>query len=377
MSKFYISSTKYNLQERTQKSGKRVFDLYTYVTNADGQYKQIKKSGFATKAKAREWYIEFVQNDCEIVKERPRRTKETAESEELTLREYCDLYIASLRNQNKESSIHDKANMYKSTILPMFGREEKPSHLTKERLYRWQDDLWASQSRKGKPYSYRSLTNIKKNLGALLSWISDRYGKPNHLREIKTPRATTPRREMQIWTREEFDRFIACVDDPRYHCFFSMLFFTGRRKGEIIALQSKDIHEDSITFDKTYTRRTIDGAAYKITPTKNMKSGETVICDPLRAELKNYAGESPFFFGGTAPIHENTIGQAFLRYIRISGVKRIRLHDLRHSFVSMLIHYGANPFVVADIIGDRPEQIMRTYGHLWREDVDRVLALIK
>lgn len=52
----------------------------------------------------------------------------------------------------------------------------------------------------------------------------------------------------------------------------------------------------------------------------------------------------------------------------MAGVKRIRVHDLRHSFVSMLIHLGANYTVVADLISDTPEQVTKTYGHMYDED---------
>ncbi|MFQ9738883.1 MAG: hypothetical protein ACLR06_15010 [Christensenellaceae bacterium] len=46
----------------------------------------------------------------------------------------------------------------------------------------------------------------------------------------------------------------------------------------------------------------------------------------------------------------------------------IRIHDLRHSYVSMLIHLGANLMVVADLIGDTVEQVTKTYGHMYETD---------
>ena len=46
----------------------------------------------------------------------------------------------------------------------------------------------------------------------------------------------------------------------------------------------------------------------------------------------------------------------------------IRIHDLRHSFVSMLLHKGANFMVVADLIGDTVDQVIKTYGHLYESD---------
>ena len=52
------------------------------------------------------------------------------------------------------------------------------------------------------------------------------------------------------------------------------------------------------------------------------------------------------------------------------------MHDLRHSFVSMLIHLGANFMVVADLIGDTVEQVTQTYGHVYDSDKFKIIAML-
>lgn len=94
---------------------------------------------------------------------------------------------------------------------------------------------------------------------------------------------------MQFWTREEFDKFISVVGDPTYRAIFNMLYFTGRRKGEVIALNIDDVKHDSIIFDKTYTRKTTDGSGYKITSTKNEKRNKTII-----SAAKNLSTKTPY-----------------------------------------------------------------------------------
>jgi integrase len=143
-----------------------------------------------------------------------------------------------------------------------------------------------------------------------------------------------------------------------------------------LALSASDIRKDSILFNKTYTRKTVDGSAYKITTSKNEKIGYTPICPALRSALADYRGESPFFFGGQEPISEKVLSRAFDKYIAAADVKRIRYHDLRHSFVSMLLHNGANFMVVADLIGDTVEQVIKTYGHLYESDKIRIVETI-
>ena len=182
---------------------------------------------------------------------------------------------------------------------------------------------------------------------------------------------------MQFWTRKEFETFIKVVDNQMYRTLFSMLFYTGRRKGEVLSLSPDDIKTNGIKFNKSLTRKTLDDSAYKITSTKTEQVATTPICKPLKAELQNYTvPNGPFFFGGDTPLTDNTIRRAFNKYADIAGVKQIRIHDLRHSFVSMLIHLGANLTVVADLIGDTLAQVTKTYAHLYEEDKQKILSKI-
>ena len=182
---------------------------------------------------------------------------------------------------------------------------------------------------------------------------------------------------MQFWTREEFDKFISVVDNNLYKTMFAMLFFTGRRKGEILALSPNDITEKGIKFNKSLTRKTIDDSTYKITSTKAEKVATTPICEPLRNILKDYiVPDGEFFFGGNSPITDNTLRRAFNHYCTLAEVKTIRIHDLRHSFVSMLIHLGANITLVADLIGDTLPVVTKTYAHLYEEDKTKIMSKI-
>lgn len=376
MEKFYIRSNKYSTQERQTKRG-RVYDVLFRVVTVDGIEKQKKLSGYKTKGAAKEAYLEFVEKYCEFKKGTELKNLTTPEDSTATLSEFIDLYLVAIQNQNKESTIYDKTHILKSVIVPQLG-ECRLRELTKERLLQWQDELWASRNPKTNEfYSYSRLSNIRMVLSSVLSWIAERYPYTNPLTQIKKPKRRVQKTEMQFWTRDEFEQFISCVDNPTYHTLFTMLFYTGRRKGEALALQAEDVTDNGIRFNKTYSRKTLDGSDYKITTTKNERSAITPICEPLKAELAQYKPSAPFLFGGNAPIHENTLSHAFERYTKKADVKSIRIHDLRHSFVSMLIHLGASVYVVADLIGDTVEQVLKTYGHLYEEDKLEIISKIR
>lgn len=379
MTKYYISSTKYSLQERQTKKHGKVYDVVFRIVTMDGEEKQKRLSGFTSKADAKAGYTEFVTENCTLLKNNPLKKKNNEASNVQTpkVSELIPQYIISLQNQNKDSSIYDKQNIYELFVIPSLGNFTLPE-LTKERLYQWQDELWTMKNPKtDEHYSYAYLKKVRSHANSFLTWCDSRYGYVNNLSSVKAPKKRTPAPKMQFWSREEFDKFIAVVDDPMYHTLFTILFFTGRRKSEVFALSPDDVGKDSIIFSKTITRKTIDGSAYKVTSTKNEKKDSTPISETLQKELASYEVQSPFLFGGESPLAENTVTRAFDRYIKKAKVKRIRMHDLRHSFVSMCIHLGANMMVVADLIGDTVEQVMKTYGHLYQEDKIAIIKKLK
>ncbi len=377
--KYYISSTKYNIQERQLKRGK-VYDVFFYICDANGTEKHKRLCGYSNKTLAKQGYLDFVKENCELLKNNPVRRQKRLENgkEVVTINDLAKVYFSAIRNQIKDATIYEKEKIFDLIILPRFG-DCQLKHLTKQELFAWQDEVWSMQNPKtNEYYSYKYLSKIRTYFSAFLTWCAERNeGFVNHLLTIKKPKRRTPKSEMQFWTREEFERFIDVVDNNTYLTLFSVLFYTGRRKGEVLSLSPEDIKADSIRFNKSLTRKTLDDSPYKITSTKTEKIATTPICEPLKKVLQNYdAPNGKFFFGGNAPITDNTLRRAFNRYCELAQVKQIRIHDLRHSFVSMLIHLGANLTVVADLIGDTLQQVTKTYAHLYEEDKLKIIAKI-
>lgn len=375
MPEFYISSNKYSLQERQTKKNGKVYDVVFRIVTLGGEEKQKKLSGYKTKTLAKQAYLEFVQEKCELVKNNPLKKKNTAK-ELLYVGELLKQYYAAMQNQCKDSTIYDRMHTLDAYVKPCY-ENTKVNDLTKEELYRWQDELWRKKNpRTDDYYSYAHLAKIRGFFSAFLTWVDGRYGFENNFKYVSKPKRRAPKTKMQFWKREEFEKFISVVDDPKYHCLFMTMFYTGRREGEIFALTPDDVKKDRIRFDKSISTKTTDGSLYKITSTKEEKVQDTPICPVLQKELATYVGEEPFFFSGEKPLPAQTVRNRFEKYIQKAGVKRIRVHDLRHSFVSMLIHEGANLAVVADLIDDTLEQVTKTYAHLYESDKNIVLSKI-
>ena len=379
MTKYYISSNKYSTDERQTKRGK-VYDIRFRIIDKEGNEKQKRLSGFSNKTLAKQGYIDFVTEHCELIKNNPiaRKKRQDKGQEVITIKDLASLYFKAIRNQIKDSTIYEKQKIFDLIILPRFG-DCQLKHLTKQELTAWQDEIWSTKNpRTNEYYSWKHLSKLRTYFSAFLTWCAERYeGFVNYIPTIKKPKRRTPKTEMQFWKRDEFEQFISVVDDTTYKTLFSMLFYTGRRKGEVLALSPTDIKNDYISFSKSITRKTLTDSPYEVTSTKTEKVARTPICKPLRKILDEYEAPSgQFFFGGDKPFTDTTIRRAFNKYCDKAGVKPIRIHDLRHSFVSLIIHLGGNLTVVADLIGDTLKVVTETYAHLYEEDKQKIIDKI-
>ena len=380
MTEYYIYSNSFSIQERQTKKGK-VFDVVFRVITLDGVEKQKKLSGFKTKALAKQAHAQFVTEKCEATRVRPQK-KETSVKSEITVAYIIPIYISYLlnSNENKESVVYDKENVFRIFVTPYIGNIPL-DRLKKEELREWQNTILSLRNpRTGKQYSTRYINKIRGHLSALLSWASEQYVYSNPLSSIKRPPKRASDHTIKFWTKEQFEKFISVVDDPTYHCLFTMMFYTGRRKGELFALSPSNIHGDTILWEKSLTRKVLksvhgQNTTYVITSTKEDKVQELPICARVQDEIKRYGGGKPFFFGGGKPLHENNVSRYFLLYCQKAGMEPIRIHDLRHSFASMLLKNGENYKVIADLLGDTVEQVIKTYAHI--SDKDLISALSK
>ena len=371
---YYISSNKYSLQERNTKKGK-VYDVMFRIVTLDGLEKQKKLSGYATKTLAKQAYMEFVTEKCELVRNNPVKKRDVSKEEPL-VGELIREYMATLGNDNKYTTVYDKNNVYRLFVLPYY-ENKKAKDLTVQELAGWVDTIWNLKNpRNGEYYSYKQLSKIRGHFNVFLNWAELRYGYKNNLPDVPRKKKRVAKTEMKFWTKDTFEKFIAVVDDPTYHALFTFMFYTGRRKGELFALTPADVKPTSIKVNKSLTRKTRSDSTYEITSTKAEKTQTLPICKTVQEEIASYKGDAPFYFGGDKPLASTTVKRAFDGYCEKAGVEIIRIHDLRHSFVSMLIHHGGNLMVVADLIGDTVEQVMKTYGHLYQEDKLNILSKI-
>ena len=373
---YYIKSTEYYIRERKTNRG-IVYDVRFRVFDERGVQTLKSLSGFASSKLAKKAYADFVAENCVT---KPIAV-ETVKRRILFDDAYKE-YVTIIKGTVKASSWITITGTLDLYVLPCFTGKYMDS-ITESDIYRWQDTMLSMRKPNGDPYTRNYINKVRGFFVGFYLWFASRYDGRNPFTRVKMPKAAqnaARAKIVEIWPKEEFDRFISVVDDPMYKTLFTLLFYCGCRRGEAFALSCQDYNGKTLRINKTWTNKTTDGSPWQITAAKTGKDYVVPVAKPLRAQLDSYIAETRptgrFLFGGDKPLAAETVRHHFHAYIAQAGVTDIKLHALRHSFVSMCIHHGANYMVVASLIGDTPEQVLKTYGHLWASDKESVVALL-
>lgn len=338
----------------------------------NGKVKNQRLSGFKTKREAQQAYAEYVEHS-----NRTRRIEQakTNEIDELLFDDVVDKYMEYEKNRVKESSLYDIRTKFK-LITPWF-HNRKITSITPADIMEWQNSLAS--------YSYRYKSRLRTHLNSLFKFAYRYYDVPNISEKADGFRNTEPKKEMQVWTIEEFEQFFDSCHSLRDKAFFKLLYITGCRKGEALALTWEDINlsKRTIKINKNITTKTFEGS-YRVTTPKNLSSNRTVdippsLCSLIDEYRKSVSpkSEKDFAFGGLDPIPTTTVDHAFERAISRAGVKKIRIHDLRHSCASLLISKGVSIVAVSKRLGhSNIEQTLNTYSHMMPSDGDKIIEIL-
>ena len=332
-----------------------------YYTDYTGTKKQKKKRGFKLQREAKEWERSFL---------------ETQQADlSMSFKSFVKIYNEDMKHRLREHTYIQKQYVIDKKLLPFF-REMPLSEITPAHVRKWQNSLIAYRDGNGKPYSDTYLRTINNQLAAIMNYAVRYY----NLKENPCRKAGSIGKdhadEMSFWTTAEFKLFLEKVSDkPPARTGFLILYYTGLRIGELPALEYGDIDFDncSLTVSKSYQH--LNGKDV-ITPPKTPKSIRTVsIPEFLRDELKSYTERlyNIHKHDRLFPYTKSFFEHEMVRGTKDGQVKRIRLHDIRHSHASLLIELGFSPLAVADRLGhEKVETTLNTYSHLFPHKRDEV-----
>jgi len=184
-----------------------------------------------------------------------------------------------------------------------------------------------------------------------------------------TKKLKVPRRELAVWTTGEIRKFLLAAND-RWRPLFVTAVFTGLRLGELQAMAWDKQNRPNFTTNKIEINCSYNHRTRRLGSPKSERSVRTVDMPPsvrqsLLALSKSSEGRLVFPGMRGGPIPPGVAARAFHATIKRAGIQRIRFHDLRHTFASLLIAAGKNPKYVAVQMGHHSAAFtFDTYGHL-------------
>ncbi len=326
--------------------------IYRY-TNWTGEKKQSSKRGFQTKREAQAW-------------EREQEQK-ILSSTDMLYSTFVESYASDLKSRLRENTWRTKEYIIEHKLLPYFGKK-RINDITVKDVITWQNKMIDYRDENGNPYSPVYLKTLHNQLSAIFNHAVKFYG----LRENPAAKVgnmgKAKNKEKEFWTKAEYLQFIdAMMDKPISYYGFQMLYWCGLRIGELMALTPGDFdfEKGTVTISKSYQR--LSGRDI-ITPPKTEKGNRTIkmpqfLCEEMQEYLKSLykvADNARIF-----PFTKSYLHNEMTRGAKETGVKRISLHCLRHSHISLLIDMGFSAIAIADRVGHESIDITYNYAHLF------------
>jgi integrase len=249
-------------------------------------------------------------------------------------------YLEYSRNFDKASSHLKKHNVFKNYITPFLQNMKL-------------NDLNLTYAQKFKELLLNSCisNNYKRYVLAMMSSFLNYSAKHDYINKNPMKQIDNFKKEkvtMNYWTLSEFNTFIECVDNIFYKTMFWVLYYTGMRKGELLALTLKDLDLVNNTININKTCSYVTGKGYIITSPKTTESKRIIYINKKTVDILNkyinhitkqykFDNNTPLFSINGELVAKETLRRNFKYYQKLAKVKDIRIHDLRHSHVALLI----------------------------------------
>lgn len=318
---------------------------FSYVDYA-GQKRRKHKLGFRTKNDANIWMHEFIrkaQGDMDM-------------SFDSFVNEYLDMLSPDVR----QSTMENKRHIIELHILPYF-KDKKVADITTLDVKKWQNEI------KAKGFSDTYLRTINSQLSAIFNYAVNYYNLSNNPVRRAGMMGKNKSGNMGIWSQEEMERFLDVVKEkPESYYAFKLMYWTGIRLGELLALNVGDFQDNTLKVTKSLHRKNGEDI---ITAPKTESSKRVIVLPQFVVnDMEEYISR---LYGKTKGDKLFEVSKGYLekeikRGAKMACLKEIRVHDLRHSHASLLIANGVDIATIANRLGHESiKTTLNTYAHLF------------
>lgn len=357
--------SKMAVQKYTAKNGKLLWRFSVWYTDWTGEKKRKKQEGFKTQREAKEAEANFVNSKKTDV--------------DITFANLVDAYIENRIARISPTTIATKGHMIRTKILPYFGKMPI-SAIDTATVMKWQTELINHRQSNGEPYSQTYLRQIHNQLSTIFNFAIKYYGLARNPAQLCGSMGKQNAEKFDFWTYDEFQTFIqATKDDISAHTIYSLFFYSGMRMGELLALTFNDFDFEKCTVSIKKSLAVVNGTPV-IKATKTPKSNRVIALPPKVMDMvKDYAdhlydcrADKPLLQASKTSLHRE-----MKKYCNISGIRKIKVHELRHSHASHLIELGISPLTISERLGHEDiKTTLNTYSHLYPNKQSEVATML-
>lgn len=350
------------------KEGKRYWVQIRYK-DISGNQKTHNKKWFSTKMSAREYEISY------------KKYLSESHDDSITASELYKLLVIDKKSKVKQTTIDVLNNAYKLYIKPYFA-EKKIKQINNHYISNWFQEINNKRIlQTGKPFSNNYLDTIADKLKMILNY-GKKLGYYNNTFIVEPPKNPNEiKKQLSYWDIKTFKEFISVVDNEDWHDIFTILYYTGMRKGELMGLQWKDFNGKQLPIYKALNKRNI------LTSPKTKNSNRVYelpnklinLLNKRKSRFESYPefNNEWYIFGNYTPLSRTSLKRFFDYYISISNVSYLNIHGLRHSCVSMLKQKGMSYQSISAYIGDSELMVIKTYSHIFGSEKQKVSNLLE
>ena len=221
------------------KEGKN-WKVQVYYKDWQGNRKRKQKRGFRTKGEAKEWERDFLQQQSQGV--------------DIEFGNFLEIYYKDMDVRLRENTMYTKRYIIDLKIKPYFEKKIL-SEITVADVRAWQNELLTYKDKNGKGYSPTYLKTVNCQLTAIFNYAMRYYNLQDNPCRKAGAIGKSKGEPKDFWMQEEFNAFLETVSDkPETRMAFLLLYWTGMRIGELLALTYNDINleEKTISINKSY-----------------------------------------------------------------------------------------------------------------------------
>ena len=292
----------------------------------------------------------------------------------MTIEDFFELYKRDVSHKVRPNTWEEKENIILTKILPYIGKR-KINELKITDVFEWQREIKSQTTKAGKKFSQSYLKTIHNQLSAMLNHAVRYYGLKWNVASKAGNMGSGTERKVDFWTQKEYQKFIEQVSDkPQSFYSFEILYWCGLRIGELLALTPKDFDFENNTMRINKNYQKVKGREI-ITSPKTKKSNRVVkipqfLADEIKDYMKCFYDLKPdqrLFFKS-----KGYLGHEITRGSKKAGIKRINIHALRHSHISLLMDRGFSALDIAERVGHEAISITYKYAHMYPNKQDEM-----